>query len=199
MPSEWTNEQAILAMFRNGDEDAFKQVYDQHHRKIYLFAYSYLKSREQSEEVLQETFLKLWLTRTNLDTEQPVEALLFTICRNLVMDAFRKKLRTAEQRSLLVSEMAGEQDNHTEEKVILSDLMKFAENAIAELPRQQQTVFRLSKQEGMSYDEISQHLNISPNTVKNHLVGAMKTLRGKLQSQEICYTLLVLYYLENSF
>jgi RNA polymerase sigma-70 factor (family 1) len=191
MLSELAIERTILARISKGDEKAFGQLYSVYYKKIYLFAWSFLKNKEQSEEVLQETFLKFWLSRDNLNIDLPAEPLLFTICRNLVMDSFRKTLRTEKQRLYLLNEMKSEHDNHTEDRIIYADLLRVAENAIAELPKQQQAVVRLSKLEGLSYDEISERLNISKHTVKNHLIVAMKTLRGKLGPTEICHVLLV--------
>lgn len=199
MLPELTNERTILAMLRSGDEKAFRQVYNIHYRKIYLFAYSFLKNNEKSEDVLQETFLKFWIMRGSLDIELPAESLLFTICRNLVMDAFRKTIRTEKQRLHLLGMMNGEKDSHTEEKILFSDLMRVTETAIAELPKQQQAVIRLNKLEGMSCDEISTRLNISKNTVKNHLVVALKALRVKLDAQEIYYVLFLVHCLKIYF
>ncbi|MNL20876.1 RNA polymerase sigma factor [compost metagenome] len=84
--------------------------------------------------------------------------------------------------------------NDTEDGIILSDLMVFAESAIKELPKQQQIVFRLSRFEGLSYEEIADRLNLSKNTVKNHLVVAVKTLRAQFSNQEIIYLLFFLLF-----
>lgn len=182
----------LLKRFRNGDEKAFKRVYDDHHFKVYQYAYSYLKNREQSEEVVQETFLNIWVNREKLNEEMPVAPYLFSICKRLVLDAFRKAASiNALKTNLKISKT--EADNHTEEIIMLQDLKRFSEDAIAELPKQQQMVFKLSRSEDLSYEEIAAQLNISKNTVRNHLVVALRTLRAQFESQGIFYAALMIF------
>ncbi|WP_442587072.1 RNA polymerase sigma factor [Pedobacter sp. AW31-3R] len=190
-PIQLTVDSVLLAQLRDGDEKAFVLVYDKNYRKIYQFANSLLKNKEQSEEILQETFLNVWINRERLDIHLPIEPLLFTICKRLVLDAFRKATSTSKHLAHLFQMMADE-DNGTEENIIFSDLMRFTESVIAELPKQQQTVFRLNKFEGRSYEEIGQQLNISKNTVKNHLIVAVKSLKTQLDGHGIWSVLLVL-------
>lgn len=183
---------ALLLRLREGNEEAFKCIYDTHYRKVYQYAYSYLKNKEQSEEIVQETFLKIWLNRTKINEQLSVAPYLFTICHRLVMDAFRKAA-TVNSLKANLQKTNTETDNHTEEVIIVSDLKRFSERAIAELPRQQQMVFKLSRVEELTYEEIASRLNISKNTVRNHLVVALKSLRSRLESQGILYTFLLIY------
>jgi RNA polymerase sigma-70 factor (ECF subfamily) len=67
--------------------------------------------------------------------------------------------------------------NETEEEVFLDDLSRFTEQVLSKMPKQQQLIFRMSRHQELSYDEIAEELNLSRNTVKNHLVAALKTLR----------------------
>ena len=186
-----TADTELLVRFREGDEKAFKCVYDEHHFKVYQYAYSYLKNREQTEEVVQESFLNLWVNREKLNGELPVAPYLFSICKRLVLDAFRKAASVNALKTNL-QKISTEADNQTEEVIMLADLKKFSEQAIAELPKQQQMVFKLSRSEDLTYEEIAAQLNISKNTVRNHLVVALKTLRAQFERQGIYYTLLVL-------
>lgn len=189
MSFKLTIDVALSSRLRSGDERAFRSVYDQHYRKIYQFANSFLKNKVLTEEVLQETFMQLWLNREQLNPELALEPLLFTICRRLVLDSFRRSASIDRQRQNLLHRRT-EEDNKTEEHIVFSDLMRFTERAIAVLPKQQQAVFRLSRFEDMTYEEISAQMNISRNTVKNHLVVALKTLKTVLHGQGV-YTILI--------
>lgn len=193
-PVEVLNKVYVVKEFCSGSESAFKAVYDQHQAKVYRFAYTFLKDKEQSREVLQETFINLWVNREKFDANKPLEPYLFTICKRLVLDSFRKASSTSALRERLVLKMS-EINTETEDKIILTDLMKYAEKAIAELPKQQQIVFRLSRYEGLSHEEIADRLDLSKNTVKNHLVVALKTLKAQFSQQEMIYTFLLLYLL----
>ena len=176
----------LLENFRDGDEKAFKLLYEYYHRKVYRFAYSFLKEKEQSQEILQETFINLWVNRQKLDITKPLEPYLFVICKRLVLDAFRKVTSSDTLREHLMNKITGI-DNGTEEKIIYSDIWNYTEKAIAKLPRQQQLVFRLNKLEGLSFDEIAEKLGLSRNTVKNHLAVALKTLKAQLENHQILY------------
>lgn len=176
--------------FREGDESAFREIYNCFGSKVYRFAFSFLKEKHHSEEMVQETFLLLWENRAKLDENRPLEPYLFTITKRLVLDQLRKKISTANLRTKLLTKIS-EHHNETEEQIIFSDMLVYAEKAIRELPQQQQTVFRLSRVEGLSYDEIADRLNLSRNTVKNHLVVAVKKLKASFSDKEINFLLLL--------
>lgn len=192
LPSE-TSDHTLLSRFKNGDEEAFKVIYEKYAAKIYRFVYSFLKNKEQVEEVVQETFLSIWINREKLNENSPLEPYIFTISKRLVIDTFRKSTSTDKLRATLFARIT-EENNLTEENIIFSDLMRFTENAISKLPKQQQTVFRLSRFDGLSYDEIASQLNISKNTVKNHLIVALKTIRTQFEHHDILYSLAMLFF-----
>ena len=176
--------------FREGNETAFRKIYLHFGPKIYSFAFSFLKEKQQSEEIVQETFLALWENRQKFDESRALEPYLFTIAKRLVLDQLRKVVNTKVLRGKLLVTIA-KQHNETEEQIIFSDMLVFAERAIDELPKQQQIVFRLSRMEGLSYEEIAERLSLSKNTVKNHLIVAAKKLKTHFDNQEMIYLLCV--------
>jgi RNA polymerase sigma-70 factor (family 1) len=182
----------LINRLKGGDEGAFRILYDQHYNKIYNFIFSFIKQRELTEEILQETFLAIWVQRENLNTEMPVEPLLFTISRRKVLDSFRKITSTDVLKQQLMSSLT-ELNNETEETVLYNDLLHFTNEAIESLPSQQKAVFKLSRIDGLSYDEIAEKLNLSKNTVRNHLVAALKTLRIHFDNQGILYLFLFFF------
>lgn len=191
MFSETSNDEILIVNLAKGDDSAFRSVYNQYYRKIYQFAFSFTKNREQSEEILQETFLMLWKRRMSLDPSMPIAPVLFTVSRRLVIDSFRKSM-SAEKYRIEVTERLDMLHTDTAEKVEFSDLKRVVNDIIAELPQQQQTVLKLKKFDELSYDEISERLNISKSTVKNHLMAALKTLRSRMDREGILYVLLIL-------
>ncbi|MFN0290091.1 RNA polymerase sigma factor [Pedobacter helvus] len=191
--AEVTEDRLLFSKIKSGDEQAFKQVYYRHHAKIFHFANSFLKDKDQSEEILQETFLTFWVKREKFVIDTTFEPILYTICRRLIIDAFRKS-SIAQRYQQNLKLMMTEVGNQTEDHVIFSDLLRITENVVAELPEQQQHVFRLSKYDGLSYEEIAQKLNISKNTVRNHLFVALKTLKSRLGKDGILYCLFIILF-----
>ncbi len=180
----------IITRFKNGDELSFQKIYDSYSANVYRFAFSFLKNRTHSEEIVQDAFILLWENRDRFDETKPMEPYLFTITKRLVLDSLRKQTSTHKLRAQLMHRIS-EITNETENKIIYTDLMNFTENAVQQLPKQQQVVFRLSRYEGLSLGEIGERLDLSENTVKNHLVIALKKMRTKLLSKEVIYLLCI--------
>jgi RNA polymerase sigma-70 factor (family 1) len=182
----------VLTRLKNGDEAAFSAIYDRHYREIYNFIFTFLKQKQLAEELLQETFLTIWIQRERIDPLQPLEPLLFTICRRKVLDNFRRITSTEALKQQLLLTMQG-MANDTEEAIFYNDTIAFTNNALERLPRQQQVVFKLSRLEGLSYDEIAERTHLSKNTVRNHLVAALKTLRLHFEEHGVIYLFLLLF------
>ncbi|MES2276543.1 MAG: RNA polymerase sigma-70 factor [Bacteroidota bacterium] len=185
----------LIARLSNGDETAFAAVYEIYSRRLYYFAYRFLKNKEQSEEIVSESFLHLWLNKHKLDTSYPIGPYLYTIARRLTLNVLRSIATSkAAQEKLWLS--FNEAHNETEEAIFVADLERFSEESIIKLPKQQQHVFRLSRHDGLSYDEIADKLDISRNTVKNHLVQAVKNLRVQISRSHFGTLLLIIALLQ---
>jgi len=171
---------SILERLRDGDESAFNEVYTQFSPDIYNVAFHYLQDAAQSEEILQETFISLWLNKERIDVSGDLWVYLFVIAKRKSLDILRniKKSKVLLER---LSDAADVLRNSTEEKVLAKEFQRLVDIVVNSLPEQQQKIFRLSRQEGLSHNEIANILNISSNTVKNHMVQANKTLKLRLQ------------------
>lgn len=177
---------ADIARLIAGDEAVFRVIYDQLHKRVYHLLFSLVKDRQETEELLQETFVSLWLNRGKLNPTQPLYPYVYLTARRLAIDFFRRKLTESNAKEYLALHQR-RYDHETEETINATDLHRITEDAIRKLPKQQQTVFILSRDEGLSYDEIAERLHISKNTVKNHLVSALKTLRTYFIKNNILY------------
>jgi len=173
-----------------GDESAFTTVYGLYANKVYRLAFRFLKDREQSEEIVQEAFMKLWLNKEKLSADGNLWLYLFVITKRLSLNALRQICKSTDLTELLLHEIE-EQHNTTEEAVLLHDLEQYANQVIAALPRQQKLIYLLSRNKGLSHKEIAEQLHISPNTVKNHIVEALKTLKARLKYSDFIYMFLL--------
>ena len=143
--------------------------------KIFNFSYKYLRSREDAEEVVQDTFVKIWENRATLNEDLSFNSYLFTIAKNIIINKVRKKVAEPRVFDTIVEHSA--QDESTENEIIYRDITSVAERAIQNLPAQRQLVYNLSRKDGLTYEEIGTQLGISSRTVEAHLRKALKSIR----------------------
>ena len=174
------NQSSVIQLLAEDNEYAFQIVFDAHKNEIYKVALLYLKSPILAEEVVQDTFLKLWFHRKNLQDINSLEAWLHTVCKNLVLNCLKKLSRdwTAKKDWGLHLQQVEET---ADLKVRNDEFNRVFLNAIAQLPEQQRLVYTLAKEEGLSYDAIGKKLAISPLTVKTHMARALSAIRSHLK------------------
>ncbi len=167
-----------IEQLKTGSKDAFRGLFNEYGPKIFAFALSYLKNKADAEELLQEVFLKLWEKRTSLDASKNIKSFLFKICINQIYDQIRKK--NVEQAFVNFSgrNNPSEIDN-TWQDVVFHEMQDNLQRYIADMPNQMQRVFRLSKEDGLSNEEIAKALNLSKRTVENQLYRAVSILKTK--------------------
>jgi len=188
------NETGLLDQIAGGDERAFSLVYDFYYNQIYTFVVQLLKSDVLAEEVVQETFLKLWKQGYRLRELKKLDSFLIAVARNRSIDILRRnklELKTARMRNQEWTEM----HNETEESIILSDTRKMIQQAIDLLPEQQKQVYQLCHQEGLKYEEAAQRLNLSVLTVQSYMKLALKNLRKQLANRADLAALLIIFKL----
>ena len=177
-------DQEVIEQLREGSKDAFRLLFDEVGPKIYAFALSYLKNESDAEELLQEVFLKLWEVRFNLDGSKNIRSFLFRICINLIYDFIRRK--NIEQVYLDYSgRNSPSSGDNTWHEVIYNDMLSNLQQLIAKMPEQRQRIFRLSKEDGLSNEEIADQLNLSRRTVENQLYRAVSFLKEKINTGSI--------------
>lgn len=171
-----------------GDEAAFRMIYDTHSGQVYQLAFRFLKDASWSEEIVQDVFLKLWLNREGLDDQGNLWLYLYVITKRLCLNKLREIRKSPVLFEQLMNgmEVAG---RPPEEQLMAVELEQQAQRFIDALPKQQQRIYKLSREEGLSHHEIAEKLGLSPNTVKNHMVQALKTLKNSLHQSGYTYLL----------
>jgi RNA polymerase sigma-70 factor, ECF subfamily len=161
----------------SADKKYFTQLYHQHHRSLY--AYAYKKSGDQfiAEEITQTSFIKFWnhYQKTSIPPETP-EKLLFFIAKALLVDHFRKR-STAISIEEALSEVESLTDQHTTQTAQVIRFEELVRTAADSLPERQKQIFEMKYFQHSKHDEIAAELNISRQTVKNLLGKAVKKVR----------------------
>lgn len=169
-------EQELLRLVTEGDRNAFTQIYNNYRNKIYSIAFELTESTTVAEEIVQDTFLKIWVKRESLLEVEHFRAYLFTITRNYVFTAL-KRIARKESIEVSVIQDAPLYENDTEDRVLNNEYTRILQAAIDRLPEQQKQVYNLIKKEGLKREEAAAALHLSPETVKTHLAQAMRSIR----------------------
>lgn len=179
-----------IKKLREGSYEAFDTLYNMYADSLYGFALLHTKSKESAEDIVQETFLKLWNMRTSLSLEGSFKSMLFTIAKHDMIDAFRRQINRPEFEDYIqFCEEENLIDNSSVEKILYDDFLEKLALAKQKLTPAQRRIFELSREEGFNNAEIASLSNLSEQTVKNHLSSALKILREELQKYNFLFAL----------
>lgn len=170
-----TPDSDLVTAVRASDEAAFKSLYYRYYQTMFDFLWRRTRDYEASKDLAQELFIRLWKHRENLDTKQSLRAYLYRIASNLAIDHLRKKER---EQSTFVHDPDIVATTDPDENV---DFEANVKAVIRGLPDPLLTVYTLSRDEGLTYPQIAESLEVSVKTVEHRMSQALKILREKLK------------------
>lgn len=173
----------IVKGLQRDDKKALDELYQYYYPRLYGFSKGFLKVEDDIDDILQDVFVKIWLNRRKINSVETFNSWIFTITKNAILSYFREKTRHNEFESRLQQLATAEVVLHSE--VEYEDLKKQTDKIIEKLPEKRKEIFRLSREEGLSYKEISEKMGISIKTVEDHMVHALRYLRGQLKGFDI--------------
>ncbi len=183
----------LISLLNEDSEYAFQLIYDQHRNRIYKTAVKFLKSPIIAQDVVQDVFLKLWFERASIDASKPLEAWLYTVAKNNILNKLRKIANDWKAIDNFSNNLL-QKENLSENKIIEDEYKKSLDLALSLLSEQQKTVFILSRYEKLTYYEIGQKMGISPLTVKTHLSRALQSIRKQFESSGILVLFIIFYH-----
>ena len=176
------NESLLVHNLSKGNLLAFNTLYKEYSYRLYRFAFGYLKSEEEAEELVQEVFTIIWEKRKDLREELSFKSFLFTIAFNIIRKHFRTKAYLAEYFKTGISD---DLDLQTSQKISYDSLYQYVNEIVNQLPARRKEIFIASRFQGLSIKEISEKLNINHKTVENQLTDALKFIRTNLNKESI--------------
>ncbi|WP_341838742.1 RNA polymerase sigma-70 factor [Chitinophaga caseinilytica] len=176
MSEHLNNEGSLLAEVGASDERAFETIVRHYFPRLLPFAIKITKNKAVAEDIVQEAFLRLWQHRAEYEKILFLRAWLFTVVSNLSLTYIK---RLAREGKLLqhLRDFSDTARSDVAEQLQFRESGNVIARAVDRLPPQQQQIYRLSRYEGLSIPEIAARLQLSPNTVKNHLVRALQSVR----------------------
>lgn len=165
-----------IQAIRAGDEQAFQLFYELFYDRVHHFIAKRTNNTAEIKDLTQDVFLKIFENRAKLTDETSLEALTFTIARNIVIDYYRRNL-IQEKHHALIKRL---HDDTPPPDYPQNSKLHLIQEFVETLPNQRRTIFKLSKYNGWTSEEIAEELSLSKRTVENHLYRAIKTLKAKL-------------------
>ncbi|WP_449038734.1 RNA polymerase sigma factor [Parabacteroides goldsteinii] len=183
------NEPQLILSLKNGSYKAFERIYQMYAKRLFAYSLQFTKSQEESEEIVQDVFMRLWTNRAKIRQEDTLRSLLFIMTKHYLINAFRTKINQPEYEEYIQYVNEHSVDDASYQLEYQEFVTKFRV-ILKTLPETQQRVITLSKIEQFSNKEIADKLSLSEQTVKNQLSLGLKTLKEKLGSLGIYLMLL---------
>jgi RNA polymerase sigma-70 factor (family 1) len=174
------DEKDMLLHVADGSEEAFERLFSLYHHQLGAYIYHLTDSMELAEEVVQDVFLKIWMSREKLTEVRNFKAYLFVISKNYALNCLRKVAK---------EKVHYEQwDDNVVNSIVLTENEKYdkyyslLDEAIDNLPAQQKKVYLLSRHQRLKCSEISENLDLSKETVKKYLKIAVTSIKNHIQT-----------------
>jgi RNA polymerase sigma-70 factor (ECF subfamily) len=164
-----------------GDQKAFRELFMAHCARLTQFAFAIVKTQDAAREIVDEVFIKIWRNKNTIENIQNLTVYLYTATKNtslnyLSMNARKNITEPFDNLSIQMTD-----DQSPEKKLIYSEILNKINQAIDNLPPRCKMVFKLVREDGLSYKEVAEILNISPKTVDAQMVIAVKQVGEKLK------------------
>ncbi len=180
MPRETRSDEVLMDEVRAGSPTAFEALYDRHHRRVFTFLLRSLGERRKAEDLLQETFLRVFAHREGWRPSAAFRTWLFTIARNLVVDEFRRRSGARVLEGGELAETLADPSATPLERAEAGELSERFQAAMLELPPSHREVVLLCRFGGLSAEEVAEIIGASPGAVRVTLHRALRRLRDLL-------------------
>ena len=180
----YPDDKLIIKNLKEGDVLSFDNIFKKYNKKVYYFALSYLKNKEEAEDVVQEVFMNLWKFRDQISEYYVFSRYLFKITYNATLKKIRKQASDKKQLEEVIQNFILE-DNSTNLDIEYNNLLETINLLINKLPLRQKDIFLLSTKEQLTNEQIAQQLNVSKKTVENYLAKVKTYLKKSLSDRRL--------------
>lgn len=181
-------EKQIIRGVKEGDENAFRSLYDNYYHRLFCISRQYLQDDFLAETIVSDVFFHLWETRKTLDIQISLNAYLIRMVRNFSLNYLQKNYVEKEvglNGLDIISPLLFLSDEYPLGRLLEKEMSEKLHEEINRLPKETRQVFILSRLEELKHEEIAERLGISVNTVKYHIKQALSILRDRLKDYQL--------------
>lgn len=176
------HERNKLSLIAEGDEGAFYEFYTHHAGKLRPFLFHYTQSQMDVEDIIQETFIRVWLHRDQLPAIGNMDAWIFRIASRVYLNHLEREVKRRERKEPFGEVLYGTGQSLSAERTHLQEITHHLQEALSTLSAQKRKVFRLNRELDMKPAQIAAHLQLPVGTVKNQLSAALREIREYLSA-----------------
>tara|TARA_R110002050_G_scaffold84104_8_gene179704 strand:- start:25594 stop:26199 length:606 start_codon:yes stop_codon:yes gene_type:complete len=185
----------LLLLLKEGNMVAFDTIYEKYCRRLFGFVVRYVKLESEAEEIVQDVFVRLWENREKINVYSSFESYLFTISYNSAISLLRKRIHEKKYLEHLKYIQQEHNAPSLTDELYFNELNSKIQSLLSDLTPRQKEIYQLSREEGLTHDEIAKKLGISTNTVKNHMVSVLSFLRSNMDNGLIINALFVYLFI----
>ncbi|PLX08111.1 MAG: RNA polymerase sigma-70 factor [Marinilabiliales bacterium] len=174
------DEKYLMEGLKNGNKLIFEEVYRDYYVPLCYYCLRYVETLEDSEEIVQDLFVKIWEKRDSMEINTSLKAYLYRSVQNYALNFLSKK-KTQERYMMIQSRQLNDDFGIEKNELVEEELRVLLKHAILQLPEKRRRIFELSRFEGMKYSRIAEKLSISVKTVESQMTKALKYLRVVLK------------------
>lgn len=180
-PTPMRDKRWVRMVREDGDRSAFEKIFREYYKQLHGFAYTYVKNREQAEDIVQTIFFRIWANKEDWDPPGKVKHYLFTAVRNEALNVIRQ-IQVEADAGEEIADVVRDLNNRSypEDDPDLEIIKDAIRKEIDRLPPRCQEIYLLNRRSGLTYTEIADYLGISINTVGTQMGRALKILRKNL-------------------
>lgn len=179
LKSKLNNEKLLVKRLIQDDETAFCELYSLYKNRLMYFILQFVKSKDAAEDIYQDVFTAIWQNRHLINSTLSFSAYLYTITRNKILDVLSNISSEVPLHDYIMSQ-AIDYDADIHNQITGNELADIISKTVSKLTNRQQEVFELSRNQGLSHNQIAKELQISINTVQEHISAALKAVRISL-------------------
>jgi RNA polymerase sigma-70 factor (ECF subfamily) len=170
----------LIEKLKSGDPGSFSDIFSVYYKDLVFFAYSFTHDLPSAEDIVQDTFIKLWEDHEKLIVTVSLKSILLKTVQNKCIDWHRHR-KIVNNRSTYIIDNSPLYEYDTDNYVLKSELEGMLENALESLPEKIKEAFEMSRFEGLKYQEIATKLNVSLRTIEVRISKALELLRNSLE------------------
>lgn len=189
--NETLTDNELIAASREGNEDAFRQLFDKYWHDLYKIAVKRVNSTEDVKDILQDVFLSLWNNIIEIKINDSLGGYLYVTLRNKILNHYHKQ--DTRLKALAYQHFtAVESENQAWINLHTREIQQFISQQLTQMPPQMKQIYLLSREEHLTNAEIAELMGLAPQTIKNQLYRALQKIRAGLKSTHPQLSILLL-------